>query len=304
MKRIAVVVSLALVTLGLAPGVQAGTRARYDVRASIARVRLFDRAVITGRVTPAEAGGRVTVKLWRGGEAVNRSLPRMDSEGRFRATFDINHPGWYRASASYNGDAMSRGEARTEAKQTPLPFLERGDENVFVRLLEQRLAELRYRILGIGGPYTKHTADAVVAFHKVQGMERVFTVSPKTWWALAKPYQPEPRFVWPDFHVEIDQSLQVLYTVRGGEVATISHVSTGKPSTPTYDGKFHVYRKVKGVYNSLYWPSYFDGGRAIHGWESVPTYNASHGCIRFPFWNAIWIHHQTPIGTVIRIYHS
>ena len=64
-----------------------------------------------------------------------------------------------------------------------------------------------------------------------------------------------------------------------------------------------VYRKVKGIYHSLYWPSYFDGGRAIHGWEDVPTYNASHGCIRFPFWNAIWIYHQAVMGTIVRIYH-
>ncbi len=303
MRRIATICCLALLTVGLAPSVQAGTRASYDVRVAIARVRLFDTAVVNGRVTPAESGGPVTVKLWRAGEAVNRSVVRMDGDGRFQATFDIRHPGWYRASASYDGDALSRGHARTAASKTPLPYLELGDENVFVRLLEERLAELKYRILGIGGPYTKHTADAVVAFHKVQGMNRVFTVSSKTWLALAKPFQPEPRVAWPDFHIEIDQTLQVLYTVRGGQIAAISHVSTGKPSTPTHDGTFKVYRKVKGIYHSLYWPSYFDGGRAIHGWEDVPTYNASHGCIRFPFWNAVWIYKQAVMGTVIRIYH-
>ena len=34
----------------------------------------------------------------------------------------------------------------------------------------------------------------------------------------------------------------------------------------------------------LYYPSYFLRGFAVHGYVDVPTYPASHGCVRIPIW--------------------
>ncbi len=82
------------------------------------------------------------------------------------------------------------------------------------------------------------------------------------------------------------------------------HVSTGKPSTPTHDGSFHVSSKLAGFSpKGLYYPSFFDGERAIHGWTDVPTYAASHGCVRMPYWVAQWIFALDPVGTPVIIYH-
>jgi lipoprotein-anchoring transpeptidase ErfK/SrfK len=45
-------------------------------------------------------------------------------------------------------------------------------------------------------------------------------------------------------------------------------------------GTFCVYRKVVGWDWVLWYPMYFLGGFAIHGYPSVPAYPASHGCVR------------------------
>ena len=278
-------------------------RVHARTHATLGNVRLFDRAEATGWVRPLRPGAHVRVSLIHEGAVVARRWPALGPHGRFATDLPVEQPGWYRVVAAFHAPDLQPGFDDSRAEVTPLPALAIGDDGVAVALLEARLAALRYRIEGIGGSFDGRTADAVVAFHKVQGMDRVRTVTASTWWALADPLFPKPRFARPAFHVEIDQTRQVLYTVRDGAVVSISHVSTGKPSTPTYDGTFSVYRKLKGLVGSLYYPSYFDGNRAIHGYTEVPTYAASHGCIRFPYWNAVWIYRQATIGTVIRIYH-
>ena len=41
---------------------------------------------------------------------------------------------------------------------------------------------------------------------------------------------------------------------------------------------------------------------SIHGWTDVPTYAASHGCVRVPYWVAQWIFGLDPVGTPVIIY--
>jgi lipoprotein-anchoring transpeptidase ErfK/SrfK len=136
-------------------------------------------------------------------------------------------------------------------------------------------------------------------------MRRRDNVTAKTWKRLQSPIRPDPRAKKRPFHIEIDQTRQVLYVVEDGKIKWIVHTSTGKPSTPTRDGIFYVHRKVAGYSpNRLYYPSYFDGSRAVHGWPEVPTYAASHGCSRVPYWNAIWLFNKMPLGTQVRVYHS
>ena len=45
--------------------------------------------------------------------------------------------------------------------------------------------------------------------------------------------------------------------------------------------------------------SYFIRGYAIHGYASVPPYNASHGCLRVPVPNARSIYDWLRIGDVV-----
>jgi lipoprotein-anchoring transpeptidase ErfK/SrfK len=48
--------------------------------------------------------------------------------------------------------------------------------------------------------------------------------------------------------------------------------------------------------------SYFIGGYAIHGYFSVPTFPASHGCVRVPIPNALSIYHWLRIGDRVDVY--
>jgi hypothetical protein len=277
---------------------------RAVVIASMTAARLFGEVSVRGSAEPARVGASVHVALVLGGRVVDERDAELGARGRFVATFRIDAPGAYRARASFSAPDLLRDVAIAGGGATPLPALHAGSRGPFVELLESRLVELHYRLAGAGdGVYDGRTADAVVAFHKVQGMARTSTVDAATWRRLADPRVPRARRDFHGFHFEVDQTRQVLYAVEDGEVTNILHVSTGAGGA-TRDGAFRVYRKLAGFSpNRLYYPSYFDGLRALHGWTDVPTYAASHGCVRIPYWNATWVYDRAAYGTRVVIYH-
>lgn len=279
-------------------------RVRAVASVRLSPVRLFDTVTVRGVVAPGRAGGSVEVALVRNGRVVETHTPAMRAGGSFATRFRIDAVGRYRARASFEDEDLLRGTAISAGDRTRLPRLAAGDHGVFVELLERRLVELHYRLAGAkDARYDVRTADAVVAFHKVQGMERIFAVRESTWRRLAEPRTPNPRRTWRGFHIEVDQTRQVLYTVEDGEITNILHISTGAGGA-TRDGVFRVHRKLAGFSpNNLYYPSYFDGLRALHGWTEVPTYAASHGCVRIPYWNAQWVFALADYGTRVVIYH-
>jgi N-acetylmuramoyl-L-alanine amidase len=286
----------------VSPDVTIGVRAVVTVH--LGPVRLFDGAAVRGTVAPAVAGATVAVTLTRDGKAVADRSAVIGAAGGFRTTFPIEDPGTYRVRAAFADPDHLRGTATDGPASTSLPSLEPGSSGIFVLLLERRLVELQYRLVDIDRRYDFRTADAVIAFRKVQRMLRVSTVDAGVWRALAHPLRPHARSTTNGFHIEIDQTRQVLYTVQDGSVTNIMHVSTGKASTPTRDGSFSVTSKLAGYSDhQLYYPSFFDGSRAIHGWPDVPTYPASHGCVRVPYWNAKWIYRLAAIGTPVIVYH-
>jgi lipoprotein-anchoring transpeptidase ErfK/SrfK len=279
-------------------------RVRAIVSVWMSNVRLFDTVKVRGEVEPARPGRRVEVKLVLGDRVIDTKRAAMGPGGGFTARFEVPKPGRYRARASFKTDDLRRGSDTSLSDVTPLPALNSGDGGTFVRLLESRLVELDYRLADAkDGRYDFRTADAVVAFHKVKGMARSFAVSSATWRRLAEPRTPHPRQTWRGFHVEVDQTRQVLYMVQDGDITDILHVSTGAGGA-TRDGTFRVHRKLAGYSpNRLYYPSYFDGLRALHGWTEVPTYAASHGCVRIPYWNARWVYGRVELGDRVVVYH-
>ena len=91
----------------------------------------------------------------------------------------------------------------------------------------------------------------------------------------------------------------------GGHVRAIFEMSSGKPSTPTVVGRFRVYEKTpgfnaKGMLDS----NYFIAGYAIHGYAEVPTFAASHGCLRVPIPNAASIFAWVQVGTPVDVYNE
>jgi L,D-transpeptidase-like protein len=293
---------VALVADATSEPVTVSVRAVLKVR--MGPVRLFDRVLVRGVVKPARDGEKVDVALVRSGNRVSTRQVAMAADGTFRARLPVDRPGTYRAQATFVATDLLKGSARSSADSTPLPHLSSGSSGTYVRLLEKRLVELHYRLAGrTDGRYDFRTGDAVVAFHKVQGMARRFTVNEATWRRLADPRVPHAVKDWRGFHFEVDQTKQVLYTVEDGDVTNVLHVSTGAGGA-THDGTFRVFSKLAGFSpHHLYYPSFFDGERALHGWTEVPTYAASHGCVRIPYWNAKWVYYLADYGVRVVIYH-
>jgi lipoprotein-anchoring transpeptidase ErfK/SrfK len=95
----------------------------------------------------------------------------------------------------------------------------------------------------------------------------------------------------------------VLALIDRGRVVRTYMTSSGAPSTPTVLGTFRVYRRDLGT-NSLGMVDavYFIRGYAVHGYASVPPYNASHGCLRIPIPDARSVHDWLTMGTKVIVY--
>jgi L,D-transpeptidase catalytic domain/Putative peptidoglycan binding domain len=187
------------------------------------------------------------------------------------------------------------------------PNLALGTTSATVSDLARRLAALHYAVPSFGSTFDDEFQQSVYAFQKVQGLERTGAVDAGFWARLDEPRIPQPRYRQPASHIEIDKTHQVLYIVRGGQIALISPVSTaGIAGYYTPEGRFAIYRKVVGYDPSplgvLLDPMYFYGGYAIHGNPSVPPYPASHGCVRVPNFVIYRLFSSEPYGETVYVY--
>jgi len=189
--------------------------------------------------------------------------------------------------------------SRVVRAQVSAPTLAPGSHGPAVVALEQRLRELHYALPNTRGVFDDDVQAAVYAFQDVLRQDPTGVVTRRLWTDLAQAAVPKARY--PGNHVEVDKTRQVLFLVRDGKVALVSHVSTGATgNTPV--GLWHVYSKVPGWSWVLWYPSYFLRGFAIHGYPDVPPYPASHGCVRIPMWLAPKIYPEIPIGSAIYVY--
>jgi lipoprotein-anchoring transpeptidase ErfK/SrfK len=187
------------------------------------------------------------------------------------------------------------------------PSLSLGTTNPAVSDLAHQLAALHYVIPSFSSTFGDDFLQSVYAFQKVQGLDRTGVVDAAFWARLGSPRIPRPRYRQPANHIEVDKTHQVLYIVRGGEIALISPVSTaGIAGYHTPEGQFAIYRKVVGYdpspLGTLLNPMYFVGGYAIHGNPSVPAYPASHGCIRVPNFVIYRLFSSEPYGETVYVY--
>jgi lipoprotein-anchoring transpeptidase ErfK/SrfK len=203
------------------------------------------------------------------------------------------------ALAVAGGLALAPGTAVAAAPAPAMtavsqPVLRLGSQGPAVVQLQRRLATLHYDVGPIDGSFGPQTYHGVVAFQKVNGLTRDGIVGPRTWAALAYPVIPRPRRWLSSSSLEVNVTKQVVYLARQGVVLRILDASTGKASTPTPLGRFSILRRIDGWRQSplgLMWrPNYFYRGYAVHGSTSVPTYPASHGCVRvtIPAMNRLW----------------
>jgi peptidoglycan hydrolase-like protein with peptidoglycan-binding domain len=172
-----------------------------------------------------------------------------------------------------------------------------------VRLLQDELARLRYEV-PVSGHFDSATGRAVLALRKIMGLERVETANTSIFRLLRRGLgRYRVRFPQDGNHVEANLTKQVLVEVEHGRVRRILTMSSGKPSTPTVIGHFHVYSKTAGTNSEgMVDSNYFIRGYAIHGYAEVPPYAASHGCLRIPIPDAAAVFAWVRIGYAVDVY--
>jgi N-acetylmuramoyl-L-alanine amidase len=179
-----------------------------------------------------------------------------------------------------------------------------------VAWLEAKLASLTYRPGPVDGVFDQKTQSAVIAFQKWEGLPRVGSVGPATWAKLLTATAPVARATGTGAWVEVDKARQVLLYIEEGVVKKTLHVSTGSASVGaiTPSGDFTVYKRFKGEpWPHVFYPRFFTwapgaGEIAMHGYPTVPTYPASHGCVRVCMWEEPTLFNQMPIGFRIVVY--
>jgi lipoprotein-anchoring transpeptidase ErfK/SrfK len=175
-----------------------------------------------------------------------------------------------------------------------------GSRGPAVKLLQDKLAALHY-VVPRSGVYDAGTGRAIMAWRKVAGYSRTYIATADVFAGLLKGRGVfKVRHPGDGRHVEARINAQVLALVDNGKVQRIYHTSSGAPATPTVRGKFRVYSKTPGTNaKGMVDSNYFIRGYAIHGYASVPPYNASHGCLRVPVANARAIYDWLRIGDVV-----
>jgi peptidoglycan hydrolase-like protein with peptidoglycan-binding domain len=268
------------------------------------------RVRVDGRIAPYVAGETIVVRVWRGHTLLKQATvrPRPTSTQR-TATFSVRfasaHSGTIHVFAVHAPTAaQTRGKGEAPALSVLNPRAGPGTRSPFVALVQQRLTAVGYAVPH-SGVFDPGTQRAVIAFRKVNGMARVAALGPTVVDRLMRGVGGfHIRYPNHGRHVEANLHWQVLALIDKGEVVRTYVTSSGKPSTPTVLGSFRFYEKTPGTNaKGMVDSNFFIRGYAIHGYVDVPTYNASHGCLRVPIPDApaifAWVH----IGDRIDVYY-
>ncbi len=269
------------------------------------------RIVVRGIVTPYVAGQTVKVSFYREGRKVDVKRVSVLAVGNGAGQFHINFTsvagGLLQARAAhYATPEQVAFSARSQGVRFVNTNLGPGAKGQSVRLLQSELNALHYAV-PLTGVFDEGTGRALVAYRKVTGLERtaytgrrIFQLLERGAGAFHVHYPHDGR------HVEGDLTRQVLVEIEpGGRVRSIYTMSSGKPSTPTVIGRFQVYSKEPGTNShGMVDSNYFIRGYAIHGYAEVPTYAASHGCLRVPIPDAAAIYGWVSTGMPVDVYNE
>jgi len=103
----------------------------------------------------------------------------------------------------------------------------------------------------------------------------------------------------------VDLSRQLAWFVRDGKVMRGPvKVATGRSGYGTEVGTFHVFRKNRMWYSTIYnnapmpYSVFFDGGEAFH---EGSVYVRSHGCVHLSAGNAAWVFNFLHIGDEVQV---
>jgi hypothetical protein len=309
------VLAAVLLALGAAPAAAqapaepASGAAGYALKRGIAtqKMRYYapgQEVVLRGRVRPAVPGEVLTLYAIRGKKASKKVRRKVRAGGRFVFRFKVGNPGVVRLVVKHRRSPVQQA-FRTPSRQITIVDWQAGAGERGLKVLLLQRALLRHGFATpVTGYYDDGTARGVLAFRKTNGLGRD-GYAIKEVYAMLMRGQGAFRLRHPRAgkHVEFDWSRQVLVLARGGKPYRTYHTSSGTAATPTVFGSYRFYLQTPGTNSKgMVHSSYFIGGYAIHGYASVPSYPASHGCLRVPIPNALAIFEWIDIGDPIFTY--
>jgi lipoprotein-anchoring transpeptidase ErfK/SrfK len=110
--------------------------------------------------------------------------------------------------------------------------------------------------------------------------------------------------------VTVDRTCQTVYFRTDGRWRKVLIASTGSDGVQPRAGDYRIQRKRAGWHTSTRYPASspnryntlcFDGPSAIHGSKSVPTYPASHGCVRVTTGGADYLFPRMKVGDPVKV---
>jgi LysM repeat protein len=109
----------------------------------------------------------------------------------------------------------------------------------------------------------------------------------------------------------VDLSDSRVYAFQDGVLVYTALGSMGLPATPTVQGEFEIYHRVRAQTMSgpgyslpnVEWVQYFYQGYALHGayWHSNWGQPMSHGCVNLSNSDAMWLYNFGEIGTPVSV---
>jgi hypothetical protein len=287
-------------------------RVRLEVQGGMAvksRVYVLNggNVAVVGHVQPYVAGQTTRIRIsspHRKPTVIHARIAKGKGEGTFKVRFRARRAVTYAIYARHDATGeQALFQAKSAAQAVTADTAGPGSRGIGVALLKQGLRALGYPA-GSGPFWSDKLGRELMAFRKTNGMARAFTAN-RDVFRMVFAGRGAFKLLHPDAgrHVEFDWSRQVVALAEGGKVVATYHASSGKPSTPTVFGAFHFYLKAPGTNaKGMFDSNYFIRGYAIHGYPDVPTYAASHGCIRVPNADAPAIFAWIRLGDAIFVY--
>lgn len=249
------------------------------------RAEIMQTVPVSGSLAPFVAGEQVEVTFYLDGHILfSRNLPvrKAGGKGTFATNIQVRENGKYAVAAKHVATPELGADSTVRKSwKVSFPSLHQGQCGDVVVGFKKAMRKMGY-IANDGRCFGGKTARGVLAYRKVNGKARSMRAGAglvKAAFSGRGGY--EVRHPGAGEHVEAPLSKQVLVFTKGDKPFAIYPISSGKSSTPTVTGHFEFIRTEPG-YNShgMYYSFYFYGGYAVHGYESVPDYPASHGCLR------------------------
>ena len=265
----------------------------------------FAGASATIRVAPSSYAGKVTFSASLAGKVTGRESKRV-RKGVVTITVPTKAFGKYRLIATANASGGLAAATTTKVVRADGRAVSPGSSGPDIRFLRTRLAALAFIVPRVSSTYSWQLYDSVLAFQKAYGFSRTGTMTTVEWRKLMTAHVIHARYTGKGSHLEVDQGRQIGMYVVDGIVTKIWPVSTGAGGA-TPNGTYAVYRKSTYDWDyefKLFLPyaSYIVRGIALHGFDYVPAYPASHGCIRIAQWIAPKVYGIDPIGEVVHVY--